>query len=95
MSEDPGLPGVLAAREIVIVCGSGGVGKTSVAGAAAAMAAAEQGSRVLVLTIDPARRLATALGPPHAVRTCVKTKRQPRRIVFIFPSICEFVSARP
>jgi anion-transporting ArsA/GET3 family ATPase len=62
MSEDPGLPGVLAAREIVIVCGSGGVGKTSVAGAAAAMAAAEQGSRVLVLTIDPARRLATALG---------------------------------
>jgi anion-transporting ArsA/GET3 family ATPase len=57
-----GLPAVLASREIVIVCGSGGVGKTSVAAAAAAMAAAEQGSRVLVLTIDPARRLANALG---------------------------------
>ncbi|MBK5224581.1 MAG: ArsA family ATPase [Acidimicrobiia bacterium] len=59
---DPGLAGLLAAREIVITCGSGGVGKTTTAGAAAAMAAAEQGGRVLVLTIDPARRLATALG---------------------------------
>ncbi|MDZ7678399.1 MAG: ArsA-related P-loop ATPase [Acidimicrobiales bacterium] len=57
-----GLAGVLAAREIVITCGSGGVGKTTVAAAAAAMAAAEMGGRVLVLTIDPARRLATALG---------------------------------
>lgn len=56
------LPALLASREIVVVCGSGGVGKTSVAAAAAAMAAAEQGSRVLVLTIDPARRLANALG---------------------------------
>lgn len=57
-----GLPGLLASREIVITCGSGGVGKTTSAGALAAMAAAEQGGRVLVLTIDPARRLATALG---------------------------------
>lgn len=57
-----GIPALLAAREIVVVCGSGGVGKTSVAAAAAAMAAAEQGGRVLVLTIDPARRLANALG---------------------------------
>jgi anion-transporting ArsA/GET3 family ATPase len=57
-----GLAGVLASREIVITCGSGGVGKTTTAGALAAMAAAEQGGRVLVLTIDPARRLATALG---------------------------------
>ncbi len=69
---DPGLPGVLAAREIVVVCGAGGVGKTSVAGAAAAMAAAEQGSRVLVLTIDPARRLATALGLPEVGNTEVR-----------------------
>ncbi|QGG94547.1 ArsA family ATPase [Actinomarinicola tropica] len=61
-STDAGLAGVLAAREIVITCGSGGVGKTTTAGALAAMAAAEQGGRVLVLTIDPARRLATALG---------------------------------
>ena len=57
-----GLAGLLASREIIIACGSGGVGKTTVAAASAAMAAAEMGNRVLVLTIDPARRLATALG---------------------------------
>ena len=43
-------------------CGSGGVGKTSVAAAAALGAATRLGGKVLVLTIDPARRLATALG---------------------------------
>ena len=43
-------------------CGSGGVGKTSVAAAAALAAAARLGGKVLVLTIDPARRLADALG---------------------------------
>ncbi|MGH9074837.1 MAG: ArsA family ATPase, partial [Acidimicrobiales bacterium] len=42
-------------------CGSGGVGKTTIAAAAAAMAAVHQGGRVLVLTVDPARRLADAL----------------------------------
>jgi anion-transporting ArsA/GET3 family ATPase len=57
-----GLSGLLASREIVVTCGSGGVGKTTTAAAAAAMAAAELGGRVLVLTIDPARRLASALG---------------------------------
>lgn len=46
----------------VIVCtGSGGVGKTTTA-AALGVAAAQMGKRVLVLTIDPARRLATTLG---------------------------------
>ncbi len=59
---DPGLAGLFASKEIVITCGSGGVGKTSTAAAAAAMTAAELGGRVLVLTIDPARRLASALG---------------------------------
>jgi anion-transporting ArsA/GET3 family ATPase len=53
---------LLAAHEIVIACGSGGVGKTTTAAAAAAMAAARQGGKVLVLTVDPARRLADALG---------------------------------
>lgn len=53
---------LLATKEIVIFCGSGGVGKTSVAAAAAAGAASCLGGKVLVLTIDPAKRLASAMG---------------------------------
>jgi anion-transporting ArsA/GET3 family ATPase len=51
----------LAARRIVVACGSGGVGKTTTA-AALALRAARAGRRVLVCTIDPSRRLATSLG---------------------------------
>ena len=47
--------------EIIVCCGSGGVGKTTTA-AALALRAAEQGRNVCVLTIDPARRLAQAMG---------------------------------
>src|SRR4051794_2501438 len=46
---------------IIVCCGSGGVGKTTTA-AALAVRAAERGRRTVVLTIDPARRLAEALG---------------------------------
>ncbi|MEU1426032.1 ArsA family ATPase [Nocardia sp. NPDC005746] len=46
---------------IVVCCGSGGVGKTTTA-AAIALRAAETGRKVVVLTIDPARRLAQSLG---------------------------------
>ena len=53
---------LLAAKEIVISCGPGGVGKTTMAAAAATMAAVRQGGKVLVLTVDPAKRLANALG---------------------------------
>jgi len=53
---------LLAAKEIVIHCGSGGVGKTTTAAAVAAIAAVHHGGKVLVLTVDPARRLADALG---------------------------------
>src|SRR5699024_2151190 len=44
-----------------VCCGSGGVGKTTTA-AALALRAAERGRQTVVLTIDPARRLAQALG---------------------------------
>ncbi len=47
--------------QIVICCGSGGVGKTTTA-AALAVRAAEAGRKTVVLTIDPARRLAQSLG---------------------------------
>ncbi len=52
---------LLAAKEIAVCCGAGGVGKTTTAAAAAAMAAVSLGGKVLVLTVDPARRLADAL----------------------------------
>ncbi len=53
---------LLAAKEIVIACGSGGVGKTTTSAAVATMAALNHGGKVLVLTIDPAKRLANAMG---------------------------------
>jgi anion-transporting ArsA/GET3 family ATPase len=48
-------------RRIIVCCGSGGVGKTTTA-ASLALRAAERGRRVVVLTIDPARRLAQSMG---------------------------------
>ncbi len=53
---------LLSSKEIVIACGSGGVGKTTTAAAAGAMAAVRHRGKVLVVTVDPARRLASALG---------------------------------
>ncbi len=53
---------LLASREMVLVTGSGGVGKTTMAAALAVAAVLHQKGRVLVLTVDPARRLADALG---------------------------------
>jgi len=52
---------MLEGAKLAICCGAGGVGKTSSA-AALAMSAVERGQRVVVITIDPARRLAQALG---------------------------------
>ncbi len=51
----------LTTRRVAVCVGCGGVGKTTVA-AALALEAARRGRRALVLTIDPARRLADALG---------------------------------
>ncbi|MBI3180157.1 MAG: AAA family ATPase, partial [Deltaproteobacteria bacterium] len=48
-------------RKVVVCVGTGGVGKTTTA-AALAIAAAAAGRRTLVMTIDPARRLANAMG---------------------------------
>ncbi len=56
------LDSLLASREMVLVAGSGGVGKTTLAAAMGVAATQRQKGRVLVLTVDPARRLASALG---------------------------------
>ena len=58
----PTMDSLLATKEIVVACGPGGVGKTTTAAASALMAAVNHGSKVLVLTVDPAKRLANALG---------------------------------
>ena len=57
------IAGILSdtANRVVVCCGAGGVGKTTTA-AAMALRAAEYGRTVVVLTIDPAKRLAQALG---------------------------------
>ena len=60
-ADSAALQRILSDRHILIVVGSGGVGKTTTA-ATLALLAALQGRKVLVLTIDPARRLADALG---------------------------------
>ncbi len=60
---EPNLPieRLLQGRRVVVCVGAGGVGKTTVS-AALGVAAARMGKRALVLTVDPARRLANALG---------------------------------
>ena len=56
------LRNVLENGRLVVVTGSGGVGKTTMSAALGAYAASQYDRRVLVLTVDPARRLADALG---------------------------------
>jgi anion-transporting ArsA/GET3 family ATPase len=51
----------LAGASVVVCCGSGGVGKTTTA-AVIGLEVARAGRRAVVVTIDPARRLADALG---------------------------------
>jgi anion-transporting ArsA/GET3 family ATPase len=60
-SVPPGLDELIRERTIIVCCGSGGVGKTTAAGAIA-VAGAQLGRRTCVVTIDPAKRLADALG---------------------------------
>lgn len=55
------LDDLVRTKKVIVCVGSGGVGKTTMS-AAIALKAAESGQRVCVLTIDPARRLANALG---------------------------------
>ncbi|MGE5210212.1 MAG: ArsA family ATPase [Acidobacteriota bacterium] len=60
MSDGSFAPAISDAR-LLVTCGPGGVGKTTTA-AALGVAAARAGRRVVVVTVDPARRLADALG---------------------------------
>ncbi len=68
----PGVAGLVTGKSVIVCCGSGGAGKTTIS-AALGVAGAEAGRKVCVVTIDPARRLADALGLEHLDNT-------PRRI---------------
>ena len=61
MATGPGLRPLVEEKSIIICCGSGGAGKTTTS-AALALAGARAGRDTCVVTIDPARRLADALG---------------------------------
>jgi anion-transporting ArsA/GET3 family ATPase len=73
------LTDVIRKSELILTCGPGGVGKTTTA-AALGVAAARSGRRTVVVTVDPARRLADALGlddgaaadEPHQVKGVTK-----------------------
>ena len=68
---------------IIVCCGSGGVGKTTAA-AAIGLRAAERGRHVVVLTVDPARRLAQSMGltsldnTPRLVQEATSAPREPQ-----------------
>jgi anion-transporting ArsA/GET3 family ATPase len=63
---------LLAGKRVCVCCGSGGVGKTTTS-AAIALGLAAQGAKVAVVTIDPAQRLANALG-------LEQLQNEPRRV---------------
>ncbi len=68
MTPSSGMLALVKERSIIICCGSGGAGKTTVS-AAVALAGARAGRDTCVVTIDPARRLADALGLKHLDNT--------------------------
>jgi anion-transporting ArsA/GET3 family ATPase len=64
-----------AQKEIIVCAGSGGVGKTTTA-AAIALQASVEGKKVAVLTIDPARRLASSLGLKELTNSPTKVNKR-------------------
>ncbi|NND74245.1 MAG: ArsA family ATPase [Ilumatobacter sp.] len=68
--------GLIDDAEVIVCCGAGGVGKTTTA-AVLGLEAARMGRRVVVVTIDPARRLADALGLADGLAA------QPQRIELV------------
>ena len=67
------LPELVSDSSVIVCCGSGGVGKTTVS-ATFALAAARLGRRSCVVTVDPARRLADALGVESLPNTPTEVK---------------------
>jgi anion-transporting ArsA/GET3 family ATPase len=59
-----GIDAIIARRSVLVTCGTGGVGKTTLS-AALGIRAALAGRKTVVVTIDPAKRLKTSLGLPE------------------------------
>ncbi len=72
---DGPLARLAAEQPIIVCCGSGGVGKTTTA-AVLALAGARQGRNAIVVTIDPAKRLANALGLDELSDTAHEIERE-------------------
>lgn len=66
---------IAATKQVIVCAGAGGVGKTTTA-AAIALRAASEGKKTAVLTIDPARRLASSLGLKELDNAPTKVNRR-------------------
>lgn len=75
MSEGVSFEEIVEDRHIVVCCGTGGVGKTTVA-AVFAVEGARQGRNAVVVTIDPAKRLANTLGLESLSNTAHEIERR-------------------
>ena len=78
----PVLAKLMESNKVIVCCGAGGVGKTTTA-ASLAVGAARLGRRVLVLTIDPSRRLAETLGVSRNPREPVPLPDERQRLAGI------------
>jgi anion-transporting ArsA/GET3 family ATPase len=76
---------ILDQTRLLVVCGSGGVGKTTMSAALGAIAATHFSKKVLVLTVDPARRLADALGLQAIGNAVVEVAPQAFHDAGVFP----------
>ena len=75
MSEGVSFDDIVEDRHIVVCCGTGGVGKTTVA-AVFAVEGARRGRNAVVVTIDPAKRLANTLGLESLSNTAHEIERR-------------------
>lgn len=73
---------LIESRKVVVICGAGGVGKTTTA-ASLALAAARAGKKVLVVTIDPSKRLAETLGVSRNPATPIELDRAVQQAIGI------------
>jgi anion-transporting ArsA/GET3 family ATPase len=80
----PDIAELVRSRRVIVCCGAGGVGKTTVS-ASLAVGAARAGLRVVAITVDPSRRLAEALGVARNLTAPSELPRERLRAVGVEP----------